>query len=249
MSTPSPCVDYALSFFPDAKANGRAWKARCRVHDEKTPSFQISEGRDGRALFKCFGCNAEFMQVVVALGMDLARLFPADSQRPAWNSERPLITAEYNYLDAAGEKYLQVLRYSNKEFKQRHWDGKDWVWGLGGRQTILYRLPEVLAAVQAGIPVWVAEGEKDVHTLEGLGLVATTSPGGAGKWKEWHAAPLYGARVLVLEDNDDPGRQHAEQVLRSLHGKAASLRRIALAGLPKKGDVTDWVLSQLQGGH
>src|SRR5689334_2239134 len=37
-------------------------------------------------------------------------------------------------------------------------------------------------AVATGATVYVCEGEKDVHALESIGLVATTSPMGAGKW-------------------------------------------------------------------
>jgi DNA primase len=68
--------------------------------------------------------------------------------------------------------------------------------------------------------VYVVEGEKDVHALESLGAVATCSPMGAGKWHKVDPSPLYGGTVVVIEDKDEPGRRHAEDVLRSLHGHA-----------------------------
>jgi len=52
---------------------------------------------------------------------------------------------------------------------------------------------------------------------------------------------LAGAQVVVLPDNDEPGRKHAEQIARSFHGKAASVKMLELPGLPLKGDVTDWL--------
>jgi putative DNA primase/helicase len=52
---------------------------------------------------------------------------------------------------------------------------------------------------------------------------------------------LRGRHVVVLPDNDGPGRKHAEQVAAATHGTAASVRIVELPGLPEKGDVSDWL--------
>ena len=80
---------------------------------------------------------------------------------------------------------------------------------------VLYRLPELLRA-DPSIPVYIAEGEKDVDHLVDLGLVATCNPGGAGNWKPQFSRFLRGRTVIILPDNDDAGRRHAEQIARSL---------------------------------
>ena len=54
-------------------------------------------------------------------------------------------------------------------------------------------------------------GEKDVDNLVQLGLTATTNPMGAGKWQESYSEILKGANVVILPDNDEPGRNHAVQ--------------------------------------
>ena len=54
-------------------------------------------------------------------------------------------------------------------------------------------------------------------------------------------ADLKGATVIVLPDNDEPGRYHAKQVAKSLHGVAASVKVLTLPGLPEGGDVYDWI--------
>ena len=46
--------------------------------------------------------------------------------------------------------------------------------------------------------------------------------------------------IVILPDNDDAGRNHANDVARSLAGKAARIRVVELPGLPDKGDVSDW---------
>jgi len=48
-------VDVIRSYIPIKKAGGGTWKALCPFHNEKTPSFTISEQR-GR--YHCFGCGA-----------------------------------------------------------------------------------------------------------------------------------------------------------------------------------------------
>ena len=151
------------------------------------------------------------------------------------------IVAAYDYTDEVGALLFQVVRYQPKEFRQRRPDGKgDWLWSLGDVRRTLYRLPD-LAAADPAAPVFVTEGEKDVDRLRGLGLVATTSPQGAGKWTKCDRAALAGRHVVVLPDNDQPGRQHAQEIAHDLAGKAASVRVLELPGLPPKGDVSDWL--------
>jgi hypothetical protein len=47
--------------------------------------------------------------------------------------------------------------------------------------------------------------------------------------------------VVILADNDEPGRRHAADVAQGLRGRAASVRVVHLPGLPPTGDVSDWL--------
>jgi hypothetical protein len=91
--------------------------------------------------------------------------------------------------------------------------------------------------------VIVAEGEKDVDNLMNIGVVATCNSGGAGKWTTAHAKYLRGRHVIILPDNDEAGRKHAQQVAQTLYGLAKSVRVVALPNLPEKGDVSDWLIA------
>jgi 5S rRNA maturation endonuclease (ribonuclease M5) len=151
--------------------------------------------------------------------------------------------ATYDYVAKNGELLFQVCRYEPKDFCQRIPDGNGgWTWKLGDTLRVLYRLPEVLKADV----VWLCEGEKDADNLAALELCGTTSPQGAGKWKSLvdkyriHE-PLKGKHVHILPDNDQAGRDHAQDVAPSLHGFAASVKILELPGLPKKGDVSDFI--------
>jgi hypothetical protein len=114
------------------------------------------------------------------------------------------------------------------------------MWNLDGIERVLYRLPELLAADPDALN-FVAEGEKDVDRLVDQGLVATTNPEGAGKWRDQYTAVLKGRHVVILQDNDHPGRKHAEKVARAMYGEAASVKVVMLPDLPEEGDVSEWL--------
>lgn len=118
-------------------------------------------------------------------------------------------------------------------------------WKRKKRRPLLYRLPELLAADRAQ-PVDVVEGEKDADRLWSLGLIATCNDGGGGraKWRRAHSLPLRGRSVIIVPDNDLTGAEHAEDVARRLSRLAGSVRVLKLPGLPRKGDVSDWLDSE-----
>ena len=52
---------------------------------------------------------------------------------------------------------------------------------------------------------------------------------------------LAGRDCLILEDNDDTGRKKAHETATALYGTAKSIRIVRLPDLPDKGDVSDWL--------
>lgn len=161
---------------------------------------------------------------------------------PAEAPVKPRQVATYDYCDEAGQVLYQVVRFEPKDFRQRQPNGRGgWRWKMEGVQRVLYRLPAVLEAARTGRTVYVAEGEKAVHALESIGLTATCSPGGAGKWRKVCSDPLKGADVVILPDNDEPGQAHAADVAAALQGIARRVRVLMLPDLPPKGDVADWI--------
>jgi hypothetical protein len=140
---------------------------------------------------------------------------------------RPRIVAEYPYTDEGGKLLFQCVRFEPKTFRQRRPDpeGKDgWTWNLLGVRLVLYRLPAVVKAEE----VWIVEGEKDAESLAAAGLCATCNPMGAGKWREGFNDSLRGKRVVIVPDNDEPGRKHSDAIARALVGVAASVKVLTL---------------------
>jgi len=152
---------------------------------------------------------------------------------------RRVEVAQYSYVDENGVLLFQVVRFEPKDFRQRCPAGNGWSWSVKGARKVPYRLPDLLAAPDATI--YVVEGEKDVDRLMQLGLLATCNAGGAGKWSAELSEFFRGRRVVILPDNDEPGRKHAAKACAALGSVGAMVRVIHLPGLPEKGDVSDWL--------
>ena len=156
-----------------------------------------------------------------------------------------LKTVSYNYTDEHGKLLYQVVREQyeiGKSFHQRRPDGKGgWINNLTGVKTTIYRLPEVIEAVRSEKIVFIVEGEKDVETLRNLQLTATTNPMGAGKWKKSYNKYLKDANVVILPDNDDIGKKHAEDIAEGMIDVAHSIKIVELPDLEEHEDITDWI--------
>jgi putative DNA primase/helicase len=218
---------------------GKDIMCHCPAHDDSTESLSVGEGKDGKALIKCFAnCTTE--QVVKAIGLNMVDLMPPTEKQTRSKAKLGPIVATYDYRSLDGTLAHQTTRHEPKEFRQRRPDGNGWVWSLKGIKPLLYRLPELAAAPESTKIVFV-EGEKDADRLAALGFVVTTSPMGAGNWKEHYADSLRGRHVVILPDNDDAGRDHAHAVAKSLQGVGAQVKWLELSDLPPKGDVSDWL--------
>jgi len=106
---------------------------------------------------------------------------------------------------------------------------------------VLYRLPEVIEAIALEKTIFIVEGEKDADRLWKLQVPATCNAGGAGKWRDEYSEYLSDASVVILPDNDTPGREHARQVAESLGLLATSVRVLELPDLGNHGDVSNWL--------
>jgi hypothetical protein len=230
-------------------AGPNKFKCCCPIHKDKNPSLEID---DEKGLWNCFGCNTggsvldllmkadgmSFRDAFLKLGGDKA---VEREWRPepggASGGEEPKILKTYSYHDANGKEVFQVCRCTGKKFFQRHQVEGQWVNNMQGVERVLYHLPEVLRASE----VWIVEGEKDADTLVGLGLCATCNVGGAGKWLDGYTESLAGKDVVVCGDNDKPGDDHAELVLKSISEKVKTSRRARVPS-PFK-DVTEWAES------
>lgn len=223
----------AAIFARSGKVEGPSSEIRfcCPAHDDEHPSARYNREKE---VWRCDACGAAGGFVDLSKRLGLSRYVPSS---PTPRSQ-PVTT--YDYLSEDGQLLFQVIRYEPKSFRQRRPDGDGWVWNLDGVPRVLYQLPNVRAHASAGWRVYLVEGEKDADTLDGLGLLGTTSPQGAGKWKSEYADALTGAEVVIVPDHDEPGRGHALDIAGSCYGKAKTVRILELPNAAAK-DVTDWI--------
>ena len=229
---------------PKRQADG-SYMVRCPAHDDQQASLHISTGKDGGILLHCHaGCLID--DIMHAAGLEWKDLTP-----PAKKQERRVV-AVYPYTDESGELLYETVRFEPKDFRQRVPDGRGgYTWSLKGVRRVLYKLHTLAGAIATGMPILFVEGEKDADNLIALGMVATTSPMGAGKFLPEYADSLRGASAVMLPDNDDTGREHMQKAAALLYGVAKAVRIIDLREvwpeLPQKGDVSD-VIQALGGG-
>ena len=147
-------------------------------------------------------------------------------------SSRKLV-ATYKFRDENGTLMYEKLRYvdenGKKSFGHRRPDPDmpgEYIYDAKGIKKILYRLPEVIKAINDGEPVWLVEGEKDVDTLVSkYGVCATTMSSGAGHWEPEYSQLLSGAEVLeIVADNDEPGKNHALHVAAQVRALGGNVR-------------------------
>lgn len=214
-----------------ATLRGDELTACCPAHEDHSPSLSASVGNNGAIVMHCHaGCPTD--AVLSALGVDYEDLYDDDKRADV----RAKIVNTYRYTDPDDNLLFEVVRMEPKSFRQRRPDGRGgWEWNLKGvTSRPLWKLPDVLKAVENGSDVWLCEGEKDAERLQlelPPGDVATTIAGGAGKWRDEHTSTLQGASVIIVADNDGPGLAHAALVERALDGVVTSFQIV----LPLEG--------------
>lgn len=243
---------------------GDSFRARGLCHGGDSPDTVSVRRVDGKVDIHCHKCGGDD-DFLTAIGWTAADLYdeplergqgpstalprprpkpsPPKTARVRTKAKRPLRgeTASYPYCDENGALLFEVVRIEipgqKKTFQQISADG---YFGTSGIRRVLYRLPDVVQAAQAGGIAAVVEGEKDVETLAAMGITATTMPGGSGMgWSDDYTQHLKGAgEVIVIADNDETGLTHAETVAASLDRYGIDYRVLVS---DRAKDITDHV--------
>lgn len=236
---------------PSLQINGKPEAlGLCPFHDDHTPSMSVNFEA---GLYHCLVCGAggdvfTFYQKIKDVDFRTALRELGEMAGVVEPDIKPIekipskIECVYPYTDEAGKILFEVVRFVPKTFRQRHPDGKGgYIYNITGVRLVPYNLPAVIASDV----VYVCEGEKDCDNLAKLGLVATTNPQGAGKWREEFGQYLSGKNVVILCDNDEAGLKHGYDVAQKLYRSAKSIKVVEqMPGVPLKGDVSDWLMLQ-----
>ncbi|MEQ1905600.1 MAG: DUF3987 domain-containing protein [Pirellulaceae bacterium] len=152
-------------------------------------------------------------------------------------------SALWVYHNSQGQPVGLVIRWNLSNGKKdirpvsRHSDG----WRISGmpEPRPLYCSPDLAGAKR----VYVCEGEKAADAVRSCGLTATTSAHGCESPGKTDWRPLAGKEIIILPDNDSPGRKYADAVATLLAKltPAPVVKMVDLPDLPDHGDAADFV--------
>lgn len=240
--------DEVLSHFKVNKRYRDKAQCICPAHSDKQASLTISRGDRGTVLFCHAGCDTE--KILGAVGLKMTDLFDEPLRNEQWrsyveNREKRQIESVYEYVDLSGQYAFTRLRLSGKKFIYGRMEGERFRYGLNGKKrkdipaVYCNGLSKLKKAVEDGARVFYAEGEKDVDSLNSRGLVGVTC-GASGDWNPDCATLFSGADVVILADNDGPGKKSARAIEGDLRKVAKSVKVIVPTPDIDKGDISDF---------
>lgn len=241
-------IEEILTHFNVSHRNSNnSYQCKCPVHSDKQASLTITK-KGEKILFYCHaGCKTEDILEAVGLTFkDLGEYKSKNWKDRLEHKQGKQVEAIYDYRTEGGRYLYSKVRFENKyiQYITIDYDNDRYEYGRGKTSSVLYRLPELVRAIREGYPVYIVEGEKDADTLVRLGYTATTA-GSVKDWKKEFAHYFTGARVVILPDNDGPGENLKNQIVRDLRDYAHSIKCVTTSKI-KKGDVTDYLVKE---GH
>lgn len=236
------------------KVNG-SWLASCPLpthgqgNGDKNPSLSITDGTDGKPLFKCHG-GCEQHDVFSAI-RDFGLLPDLEPRAELLASIQPLpqqsLEHEWHYTDEDGVTLFIKQRYKTgdskgKTYKQLRVDeqGKRHQ-SITGAKIVPYNLPEVEEARQSNRTVFLTEGEKAADALKSIGVCATCTHQGASSFPEDAIQYFAGLNVVILPDNDKVGWEYARKAVKAIKTVANSIRVLDLQLEHAKEDAYEYV--------
>lgn len=164
--------------------------------------------------------NEDTAEVLDALGLTYADLYDGDEIRYTYGDGR--IVRRIPRVDDPKAMFTQI--------------GNTKGTALYGIET-LEMFPES--------PVYIVEGEKDVDTAREVWQVATVSQaqGAQNRPEKADWKPLIGRDLIIVADNDEPGKKRAMNVAAHLESLGQDPKRVAMAIAAAGNDLSDHIVA------
>lgn len=238
-----------LQHFKVSTRYGNKVQCFCPAHRDKQASLTVTKGKKC-TLFHCHaGCTLE--DILSAAGLEKKDTFyDTEPQRSNWRAyvesrEKRRIEAVYNYVSYNGQYAFTKIRLEGKKLLYGILKNERFSYGLP-RNTPRKSLKAIYGSVQAlnkaiseSKPIFIVEGEKDVDTLMKQRYIAFTY-GGVNDWQADFAELVEGADVVILADNDEPGKAVANTILRDIQSVVKSAKIIIPMPDIPKADISDY---------
>lgn len=252
-----------LDYIKDQSDINRNNKFKCfnahkHNHNDKSHSASIVPGSDYK-YWTCFACGAHgdiFKAVEYKEGInnfyDKVKFVSNKYNIPLEYEDFEIVTNQvYYYKDAEGKVLYKIMRtdkfingVKDKSFLPVSYVNGVWVNGLKNTKRVLYNLPELVKASKNDAAVYFVEGEKCADALSKLGFCAVTIAGGVNGWDKYLSdyKPYFNnLDVIIIPDNDEPGKRFANKVYKDIKEIAGRVRYMELPELKEKEDIADWI--------
>jgi 5S rRNA maturation endonuclease (ribonuclease M5) len=217
----------------------------CPFHEDRSPSLYVNLEN---GLYHCFACGAggdalkfykDLKGVDFIIALKEIRKMIGIGETPIKSKK---VVATFEYKNSEGKTLYFKERIEpgeggrSKEFRFKHSENGQWVFSRG-YNSIPYNLSEIKNSKYAVI----VEGEGKVDLLKQWGLVGSCLDSGADSpWKEEYQKVFEGKEIIILPDNDVPGKSYAYRIANALNGKAGKIKIVDLPGLKDGQDIIDW---------
>lgn len=252
--TDSEVYESNLQHFKISKRYGSQAQCKCPAHNDKQASLSVSMG-EKCTLFYCHaGCTLD--AILSAAGLEKKDTYYEQSiQTVDWRKyvekrEQRKIEAVYNYVSFNGQYAFTKLRLAGKKIMYGRLENERFIYGLPrdtprkSLKAVYGDLKRLREAIQADEAIFIPEGEKDVDTLTRKGYIAFTY-GGVNDWQAEFSEFVKGADVIILADNDEPGRAVANTILNDIQPVTKSAKIVVPVPDIPKADISDY----FQAGH
>ncbi len=233
-------------------------RGRCPFHNDKKPSLSIYSDS---GFFLCRGSCAPkgreyrrftYPEFCGKLGVPIDKSVYKQQYHKKISAAKDHDAVLYVYKNEYGEAVLRACVENDGSHYYQYRSGKDWLNGANELKLIYNK--DRLTIADPGCCCFIVEGEKDAENLTKLGFLATTTPFGAKhditKFRLEFMYILRFKHIVIIPDNDEPGRHYRDSVINLLcdlggdevRNKIKVLDIAAAAGVIDKGfDISDFI--------
>lgn len=224
-------------------------QCRCPCHKDKQASLTVSKGRKCTLIYCHAGCKLD--DILQAAGLEKKDTFyESESREMDWKRyiekrEHRKVEATYDYVSSVTNSYVFTkIRLEGKKLLYGIIENNRFSYGLKGQnrkqlKAIYGSLEAIKKAIREDKPIFIVEGEKDVNSLKRQGYTAFTY-GGVNDWQSDFSEILRDANVIILADNDAPGKAVAQRIYDDLKGIARNRKIIIPMPNIEKADISDY---------
>ncbi len=232
----------------------RCYRPWAHKHGDRTPSLQLKIEKN---TYYCHGCevSGSVIDLFMNYGKEKLKFKPAMialAERYNLYDYIPLSAFKskaklHKYLNADESLFHNKLRIEYYKSDGSRWLKKFTFNYINKQGVKIYKkpagaIPYNLPALLKSEVIFVLEGEPLCDLLKELGLIGTTLHAGATTpWDKGYEEFFRNKIIIILPDNDKPGRKYARMWIKNLYGVAKSIKYVQLPGLGIGEDIINWL--------